>query len=103
MCIAVVLLLAAGGYFGGCKWLAEQRFRSGERALKRHDLDEARQCLDGCLALRPNHAQARLLAARTDRLRGDLNSARRHLDLAERLSPDGDAGLRLEKALLEVR
>src|SRR6516162_8663634 len=100
---AALILLAGGGFFGWRYWKAQQHFHAGARALQQRDLNEARDQLDRCLALRPGHRQARLLAARAARLAGDLESALRHLDHAADLFPESDPDLRLERTLLEVR
>jgi Tfp pilus assembly protein PilF len=100
---AAFILLAGGGFFGWRFWKAQQHFQAGARALQQRDLDEARDQLDRCLALRSGHRQARLLAARAARLAGDLESALRHLDHAADLFPESDPDLRLERTLLEVR
>jgi len=72
-------LLVLGWRGGALLWVHFDRSRA-ERALAEYDFTEGRRRLERCVRFCPGDLDLRLLAARTARRDGDLDTARRHLD-----------------------
>jgi tetratricopeptide (TPR) repeat protein len=102
--LLVVLLGAIGlGVCSGVRHLkAWNHYRDGEQALKRHDLDAAREHLDACLAVWPNNASAHFLAGRTYRRLGDFDQANKHLATCQQLGYDPEA-VKFERSLMAAQ
>lgn len=94
----LVALLGVAGALLGRRWAAGHHLRAAEHDLAQRDYDGALRHLERCLELRPDHAEAHFLAARTARRRKKYPDADRHLAACERLGWPADA-LALERTL----
>jgi tetratricopeptide (TPR) repeat protein len=81
---------------------AWSHYEAGQDALERRAFAEAREHAAVCLAVWPNDARVRLLAARAARRSGLLEEARQQLDRCPP-SPDTMEDLLLERILLQVQ
>jgi hypothetical protein len=79
------LLFVLGATAAGVFWGAHRQLRAAERALERHDFDEAQQHLDQYLKVHFRSAPAYLLAARTARRRDAYDDADNYLASCLRL------------------
>jgi tetratricopeptide (TPR) repeat protein len=100
--VALAGVLCAVGVFGGRYFWAEQQIKAAERALERHDYDEAQRCLEAALRLRPDDAHLHFLAARTARRAGRFDDARPHLAASLKFGYPPEA-IELEQALAELQ
>jgi tetratricopeptide (TPR) repeat protein len=84
---AVLLVGTAGGivFFSAKAFLAHRYHQAARQALQVTDLDEALRQLERSLAVQPDDAQVRLLAARTARRLDSYAAAGRHLREYERI------------------
>jgi tetratricopeptide (TPR) repeat protein len=78
-----LVVLAAGGWFGGRYAWASYHFRAADRAMERYEFDEALEEYERCLRVWPNSIPTRLQAARAARRGGRLDVASKHLDVCE--------------------
>lgn len=83
LAVAFLAASAAGAWTLSVRWRARSEYRAALRALDEHDLEGARAHLDRCLRLRPENADALLLAARSARRAGDHAEAERRLTALE--------------------
>jgi tetratricopeptide (TPR) repeat protein len=105
--IIVLLLVLFGaiglGVYSGVRHLkAWNHYRDGEQALKRNDLNAAREHLEACLAVWPKNATVHFLAGRTYRRLGDFDQANDHLNTCQQLGYDAEA-VKLERSLMAVQ
>jgi tetratricopeptide (TPR) repeat protein len=102
--LAIVLggLLALAIVAGAPYLRAWYHYEAGQDALERRAFAEAREHAAVCLAVWPNDARTRLLAARAARRSGRLEEARQHLD---RCPPSRETleDQQLERILLQVQ
>lgn len=96
--MALAVLLGAA-WFGGRWWLFASALRAGREHLQQRDYAKALAACERALELRPNNAEARLLAARAARLDGQVAVARSHLQRRAELGVR-DTDQRLEDVLL---
>ncbi len=100
--MAVVFALGLVGYFGGRQVWAEYHLGEAREELDRSHPQAAYTHLERVLGVRPDSPEAHRLAARAARQAGDLQSARDHLQHAQRLDdPPSDATL-LEWSMLQA-
>jgi Flp pilus assembly protein TadD len=101
--LLTAILLALVGYLawrgGIILWVRWDRAEA-EKAVAEYDFAEARRRLSRCIRLQPRDPELRLLAARTARRDGDLDSAREELHIARELSGESSPAGALELALL---
>jgi len=78
---SVVALAALGfaAWYGARLYLFHRDLGAAEEALAQYDFPATREKLRDCLAFRPRHPEALLLAARAARRDGALDEARAHL------------------------
>jgi tetratricopeptide (TPR) repeat protein len=103
--LAVLALLAAGGWFGRLAWRhgqATSHWHAAQQALAQRDWAGARQHLAFCLTVWPNSGETHFVAARAARRAGDYAQAREHLRACERLRWDAEA-ITLEKDLASAQ
>ena len=82
---ALLLLLTGLAYFIFYPaWRGWRQWRQAQQALERLDFPEAASHLQEYLALRPHHAEAHFLLARTWRRAEDYSQAAHHLEQAAR-------------------
>lgn len=77
-------------------------FAEGEAALSAREYSPAREKFEAYLGAHPDHARARLLAARAARQLRDYGAAREHLSVLRAAGQEVEA-VQLEDALLDVR
>jgi len=104
---ALALAVAvAGGALGYSEYRHAARtaalLTEGEAALAARDYGPAREKLEALLAARPDHARARLLAARAARQQREFRAARDHLGALRAAGREAEA-VALEEQLLDVR
>jgi Tfp pilus assembly protein PilF len=99
---ALILLLAGLGAWGGWHYRTESVLHDAERALDRHDYDEASRLLAEYLRARPDAGRGHLLAARAARCARRYDEAEEHLRVCQRLHHDADA-VSLERVLADVQ
>jgi tetratricopeptide (TPR) repeat protein len=102
--VAAALLaaaLAVGGVAARRHWTADL-LRRGEAALAAREYGQAKDHLERYLAIRPDDARARLLAARAARRLREYDRAREHL---RRCRQDGGdaAAVEIEHALIDLQ
>jgi tetratricopeptide (TPR) repeat protein len=91
---------AAAGYF----WLLpDYHFRAALRACKEDRLADAKQHLEWCLRLSPDHCNAHLLSARAHRMDGEYTEAEFHLGECKRIQGQATASTQLEWLLLRAQ
>src|SRR6516225_4413196 len=78
------------------------QLRRGQTELAQYHPELARQALESCLRIWPNHAHAHLLASRAARLADDLNAAVVELHAAQRLSGGATDETAFEWALIQA-
>src|SRR5438309_912891 len=83
-----LVALALAGLLAGRHLRARHHLRLAELALERRDHAAAREHLEKHLRVRPEHARARFLAARTARHLGRADEAAEHLSACRRLGWD---------------
>jgi tetratricopeptide (TPR) repeat protein len=87
---ALAVVGAAGILFGGyLLWIkpyfaGREAYRAAQRAVEQDRLDDARRHVEECLHVWPADTDVHLLAIRVARLRGDVQSARKHLGKCDR-------------------
>src|SRR5439155_26406475 len=94
-------LLVAAGVLLAPHARAVYHARAADRAIARGDFDDALEHLDVCLAVWPDRASTRFLAARTARRAGRLDEAERHLTRLQSAHGPSEQTT-LERALLQV-
>ena len=97
----VVLAVVAGAGLG-VWWYAGTQWRAAQQALKQERPAEARERLAVCLRVWPRSPEVLLLAARAERLSGDLPAAEARLNRCLELQGPTDA-VRLEFLLMRVQ
>jgi tetratricopeptide (TPR) repeat protein len=100
--LAVLLALAAAAGAAAPRLRAWYHYGAGQDALDRRAFAEAREHAAVCLAVWPDDARTRLLAARAARRSGLLEEARQHLDRCPP-SPETLEDRQLERILLQVQ
>ena len=93
--------LAASATFG--VWYVRHQWQAAREALVADRPDEARSRLAICLAIWPQDAEVRVLAARAARLSGDLTAAEDHLNRCLKLRGGATEAVQLEFLLLRVQ
>jgi Flp pilus assembly protein TadD len=103
LALLTAILLALVGYLawqgGIVLWVRWDRAEA-EKAVEEYNFAEARRRLSRCIRLQPREPELRLLAARTARREGDLDSAREELHIARELVGESSPAGTLELALL---
>jgi len=100
--LAVLVVLALVGYFGGRQAWAAYHLDEAREELDRSHPQAAYTHLERVLGVRPDSLEAHRLAARAARQAGDLQIARGHLQHAQRLEdPPSDETL-LEWSMLQA-
>jgi tetratricopeptide (TPR) repeat protein len=101
MALVVLVVLAAGGWFGGRYLWASYHFRAAEKARERYEFCEELDELERCLRVWPDRVPTRLQAARAARRCGRLDRAAQHLDICEKKAVTPQSAM--ERALLQAQ
>jgi tetratricopeptide (TPR) repeat protein len=99
---AVLVALGAAGYFGGRQVWAAYHLDEARAALDRSRPRDASAHLERVLRVCPDSPEALRLAARAARQSGDLEAARDHLQLAQRLEDPPSDETVLEWSMLQA-
>src|SRR5580765_7395284 len=87
--VLLIAIFIAGAAWGGIallgRWKARQSLHAAEKALTEGDLTKAQEQLTKYLRARPKDSSALLLAARTARRLGDLQSFQQYLEACEEI------------------
>jgi tetratricopeptide (TPR) repeat protein len=100
--LTLLMVVGLGGAVAGPGVWADYHFRQAREALRRRDCPRARAHLLLSLKARPGRAELHLLLARTERLAGNRDEARQHLDRCEELAGPADA-IELERQLMRAQ
>src|SRR5690606_25264753 len=82
---------------------AVQQWQSAQVAIREERLQDAREHLRICLRVWPRSTEVHLLAARAERLMGDLPAAEAHLNRCLELESGPTDAVRLEFLLIRVQ
>ncbi|MFL5242270.1 MAG: tetratricopeptide repeat protein [Gemmataceae bacterium] len=99
----IFILLAVAGMGIGFYAYALGQWHMAETAVRNGRLEEAKKRLDLCLFVWPHSVPVHVLAARTDRLSGDFQSAEYHLNRCLSLHHGATEAVQVELLLMRVQ
>jgi tetratricopeptide (TPR) repeat protein len=100
--LVVVLLIAVGALFMGVQLWANSHYRAAKEALKKQDLNVAKEHLEKCLEVWSNNGEVLLAAAQTARRMGYYDKAEGYLERLANADWPEDA-VEVEHNLIEAQ